>query len=342
MLRTTFTDRYAFAEARRGGATLLDLETGSFFSMNSSASEIWREFLRGEARESIIAAVVEKSKLPSSQVGEVVEAVLQPQQANRTVIQNSQWPAVGPTPYEILPAPNGGFDFLLGTRRLFHFCTETRVITRLAVLDELEWKQHLWSFSPNLLAMMGVPTLHAAGVVNAGRALLFSGPSGAGKTTTAQLWAQAYGAKFVCEDKAVLVHKAGKMELFQHAEAAVNGWVSEQASRLLISDEVVATGLSDAANGTTVEIASIQFLDVNQRLKGTPRLRTEALQDYEGVAFVLRQTFTGTGTREDWLDRFAWVTSLLSHVPVCQLFVPDGVPDLEKELRRRLVGHEQL
>ena len=62
---------------------------------------------------------------------------------------------------------------------------------------------HLRSVVPKLLALRGIRVLHASAVEIDGSLLVFSGQSGAGKTTSAKAFAQA-GARLVSEDLLVL------------------------------------------------------------------------------------------------------------------------------------------
>lgn len=50
----------------------------------------------------------------------------------------------------------------------------------------------------------GVLFLHAAQIACQGKGILFSAPSGTGKTTQAQLWQQCRGAELICNDRTLL------------------------------------------------------------------------------------------------------------------------------------------
>ena len=54
------------------------------------------------------------------------------------------------------------------------------------------------------LLCRGVLTMHAAQVIYKGRGILFSGPSGGGKSTQAALWTAYAGAQLVCADRTLL------------------------------------------------------------------------------------------------------------------------------------------
>lgn len=64
----------------------------------------------------------------------------------------------------------------------------------------------LLRFIPLSAALLrrGVLVLHAAQILYKGRGILFSGPSGVGKSTQAGLWATYVGARLVCADRTLL------------------------------------------------------------------------------------------------------------------------------------------
>lgn len=64
-------------------------------------------------------------------------------------------------------------------------------------LDELLF-QHYW-------ASRGWAEVHACGVSDRGRMLLFAGQSGAGKTTTARLWTRHTRARILSDDRVLLI-----------------------------------------------------------------------------------------------------------------------------------------
>jgi hypothetical protein len=73
-------------------------------------------------------------------------------------------------------------------------------------LDEL-LLQHFW-------AARGALEVHACGVVDRGRALIFAGQSGAGKTTTARLWAGRARTRILSDDRVLLVRRGAAIRAF--------------------------------------------------------------------------------------------------------------------------------
>jgi hypothetical protein len=340
MLRTIINERFAFAVSdpllEEGGATLLDLESGAFFSMNATAADIWRRFLEGESRGAIAKDIAAKSGMSEVDAMTVADGVLSPVETGiaAEAVDESGWPAVQPTPYDITPDGENSFVFSHLQQKLFRFDPESRIIKRIATLSETEWKQHLWSFSPNLLAMMGVPTLHAAGVMDGDQVVLFSGPSGAGKTTTARMWAEANDSAIVCEDKAVLGESDGGMFLFRDAELVITEWVSRTSNEVLNTANILIKDLLNAAKGPTSNVSAIGFLDLSQRRPGLKQIERRALTEKESVAFILRQSFTGTRSRHAWASTVKWSCQWANFTLVSRLYVPSDLAELRVALSK--------
>jgi hypothetical protein len=113
--------------------------------------------------------------------------------------------ALDPTLYKAVT-----IDARLRSGRLFVPRQRGRLRPRWALahpLDELLFQHRL--------AREGALEIHACGLVIEGRALLFSGQSGAGKSTTARLWrgAQA-GVRVLSDDRIVLRERRGKFLAF--------------------------------------------------------------------------------------------------------------------------------
>ncbi len=65
-------------------------------------------------------------------------------------------------------------------------------------------RRQLYAFCANILLTKGILHLHSSFVLYHGQAILFTGPSGIGKTTQAELWRDYQGAKIVNGDAALL------------------------------------------------------------------------------------------------------------------------------------------
>ncbi len=74
----------------------------------------------------------------------------------------------------------------------------------LKTKDIYEIEQYLYRFCANVLLTKGVLHFHSAFVLYKGRALIFTGPSGIGKTTQAELWRDYQEALIVNGDASLL------------------------------------------------------------------------------------------------------------------------------------------
>lgn len=85
-------------------------------------------------------------------------------------------------------------------------------------------------FIPKLLAIRFPLTVHAAAIELGGRAILFSGESGAGKTTTAQTVAQEIEGARISSEDIVLFSTVGTPSLIvDGAEIVIWSWIDEAA-----------------------------------------------------------------------------------------------------------------
>jgi len=114
-------------------------------------------------------------------------------------------PVLDPTLYKAVTV-----DARLRSGRLFVPQQRGRLRPRWALahpLDELLFQHRL--------AREGALEVHACGLVIGGRALLFSGQSGAGKSTTARLWRRARaGVRVLSDDRIVLRERRGRFWAF--------------------------------------------------------------------------------------------------------------------------------
>ena len=88
------------------------------------------------------------------------------------------------------------------------------VVTVYFIDDQSLWRNpniRLWNLvhMERLLLNVGALVLHCSYLMYQGKAILFSAPSGTGKTTQAKLWEKLYPAKIINGDKAILQKKDG-------------------------------------------------------------------------------------------------------------------------------------
>lgn len=107
----------------------------------------------------------------------------------------------------VLPAEEG---MVFPPRRRFQLCqregAETRVYMRdMALLESYSLSLFLANaMAYDILVEHGAVVLHASFVAKDGRGLLFSAPSGTGKSTQARFWEQERGWEVINEDRVIL------------------------------------------------------------------------------------------------------------------------------------------
>lgn len=153
-------------------------------------------------------------------------------------------------------------------------------------LDELLFLHHL--------ARRGGLLVHACGVERAGRALLFTGPSGAGKTTIARWMLRDGRYRVLSDDRVALRPLGGGFQAFGtpwHGDAPL---ASPGPARL----------------------------EAIHQIRHAPRLRAEPLKDAEAAAAVLGNAFLPVHDPEAAVAALAAVDRLVARVPVMRLACP--------------------
>lgn len=128
---------------------------------------------------------------------------------------------------------------------------------RLGVPSEMEelfreranWA--LFLMMERLLLPLGRVILHASAVIHEGQAILFTAPSGGGKSTQAALWEKTLGAEIINGDKAIIDTSAappiaygspisGSSGIFRNAHAPIRAIISlhkSEENRAILLDE---------------------------------------------------------------------------------------------------------
>lgn len=96
-------------------------------------------------------------------------------------------------------------------------------LSRQWVPDPSVW--HILAMLPlsELLLEQGTLTLHASYILHKGQAILFSGPSGIGKSTQAELWGKYRGAQIINGDRVLLSPKADACLVNSHYLCGTSG-----------------------------------------------------------------------------------------------------------------------
>ena len=149
----------------------------------------------------------------------------------------------------------------------------------------------------HLLSLGRGVLLHACGVSDRGRGLLFAGASGAGKSTIAGLWEQHAGTKILSDDRVILREKGGRIWAYGtpwHGDAR------------LCSPEIVP-------------LEAVFFVRHGEENAAAP------LQPGKAVSSLLQTSFPTFWNREGMAFTLGFLDQLSRDVPCYELaFVPDG------------------
>lgn len=143
------------------------------------------------------------------------ELAMSPEYARFSVGESAPEHVISVRLADSLPGPDAGTllhwtqDGALITRRANSLCVHRPQRTELTVRrkyeNSLTARVILESADlPRILARTGGLVLHASYIITRGRAVLFSAPSGGGKSTQAELWRACEGAEVINGDRTLL------------------------------------------------------------------------------------------------------------------------------------------
>lgn len=311
------TDRYSLARFPDGGV-VVDLVTGNYFRLNSTAATICEALLgersEGDARSRLCADLqvpMEEAERLVSQVG--------------TSLQSPQFHGPIQGSYHFYPNETG-YELRHGSRSVLEVRrdgTEIQVAAGVGVASEAQLELYVRALAPKLLFQLGFNVLHAASV-RASRCIAFAGVSGAGKTTTARAFAQA-GARPISEDLLIFSIEGGRTEVALTAEVRIVAWARRVASQLFQSpsSSVSADGLGERLlDGPSYRLDEILFLDCTRR-EGA-RLLSRALPQPDALITLMSHNFLGGTGVANWRRFFQATSILLQSVEVREATAPAG------------------
>ena len=242
---TDFPDRFAVASFSDGVGVLIDLTTGGYFRLNSSAVVICDVLQAGGTADEAIDRIVRRMRVTEADAKRLVA----------TVQDNLSQPVPRHPPASALTYarhPDGSWVLEEDGHTDLSIADERRQIELRASLSQLRAPLlfYLQALVPKLLALLDVPVLHAAACRIGDRHIAFSGKSGAGKTTTALTFERA-GAHLVSEDLLVLSVTDQKVAIHLGGERYARDWARVVAP-ILEKDakQVIDFGiLADARTG---------------------------------------------------------------------------------------------
>ncbi|HEY2904083.1 MAG TPA: PqqD family peptide modification chaperone [Polyangia bacterium] len=303
------------------GALLLDLQSGQLFRLNQSAALVWRRHLLGESAAETAHALSERYEIAEARARRDVDNALQ---ISRVAVS----PAVAATPtefhYERRP---DGYMFSRRGQPLFLIDSEGRHLSRApsADLDRDETRCLLSSVAPKLLSLRGETVLHASAVSVADRVMVFSGASGAGKTTTARAMVKA-GAGPIAEDKLVVRVGAAGVDVAVDTESVVAAWVDDAAAALFAGQPALCDRLAAVARCPTLPLAEVGFLSADRRAADS--FAATVLEPAAAASAIFSNSFYGSDEPADWRRQLTISAAVGRMVRVFELTAPAGVPGL--------------
>jgi hypothetical protein len=330
--RGAFAERYAIESFPDGGGVLVDLHTGGYFKLNATAVAVCAALGRGGTIDDAITELGKQMRIPPAEARDLVELV-----SKGLSTEAAREEVFGTLTYE---SRSDGSSLLLedgrpifrvdGARSSLRFCATSKDL-------KVPIYFYLRSLMPKLLALLGVPVLHASACSVGDALLAFSGKSEAGKTTTALAFERA-GYKLVSEDLLVLSLAGESPEVFVDGEPFARGWARAQAAVLETTpdNEIEFTALLAAPRGQTLRLDAVWFLAAARRRGDQIGLRSLSAGD--GVLALLGSGFLAASTAQHWRDFLRRSRFIAERTALFEATMPSGLAQLESAARAYIVN----
>jgi hypothetical protein len=329
--------RYAWSRAGQGGGVVVDLQLGHTFALNATAVHIL-ERLVSCPRERLLAQVAGDFGISAAVASEAITGVLAALDTPRVA---------PPVPGDEFPYKRVGDEYVL-----YHRTTPVLRVNREGTLAHLTEARgaglplaHLLRLaSPKILQACGLVVLHAAasGGGNDEALVVFSGRSGAGKSTTSRLLAEARGAVPFADDLLVLSSGDGPPRARAGAETAIYRWCDDTGRTLLARPDapIELAGLCAAASDPAATLHPLDrlFFVAADRRGGTA-LVLQALTAPEAMLELMEAVFLGATAPPAVREFLSACAALAGAVPMARAVVPEGLPALQAALARDLVPY---
>lgn len=312
---------YSFVETKPGGF-LLDTTTGTIFSLNDSAAQIWRSRLHGNEPTVIARQVARRYGVAPDVAARDVESALR--------VPTTGTPPRPPS--DFLYERRDDHNYVFSFQGISVFEVDDRgTHVRLACRDMPRPLPYLLqAVIPKILSLRGHLVIHASAVELGDSAVAFTGLSGAGKTTTARSLAR-HGGRILCEDKLFLrVSPTGNVDTPIEAEAVMKAWIADKAPALARHSDASCAPLDEAARGPSLPLRELGALDVSRR-RGT-QVAASKLARQDAATTVFRQMFWGSDAITDWRRLLGESVALASRISVYELELPNGLHELDRAL----------
>jgi hypothetical protein len=309
---------------------LVDRDRGGVFRLNRTACTIWASMIGGASLPEIVAKVARQYGID----GERAE--------RDTLAALAGVESCGP-PNVDQPQPSAGrWDQTAAGYVLIEDGEKTCEIDRVGAWikvapgqaqSETQARLRIRSVVTRVLALRGVRVLHASAVDIAGKLTVFTGRSGAGKTTTAHAFVHA-GAKLVCEDLLVLAGPEDGSLAALGGEAVIRKWVTQAAAQLARKpDQVVSCDeLDSSVNGEAHPIERILILEAERR--AGQDIGHERLAGSDAMASLLETVFFASWDTRTWYPPLATLRALARRAAISRATMPSGVAALNEAARK--------
>jgi hypothetical protein len=311
------SERYVLVEVEPGGL-LLDCHSGVTLQVNAAALFAWRLHLAGRPLEAIVAAFAAHFQVSAETGRRDVSASLDG--------FRSTGPAAPPTEFHYQRTTDG-YIFSRSGEPLFLVDDRGTTLAPLRSprLTVEEARNFLFGFSPKLLSLRGQTVLHASAVELDGRAIAFSGQSGAGKTTTARALVRA-GATLIAEDKLLIEYGAAGVRALSASEDKLRQWVNAAAVELAAGRNISCDALDAVTSGPATPFTEIGFLGAERRTSRGVECRRLSSLDAAGAIF--NNSFQGSDVPSDWARQLETSATIARVIGAYELTMPDGLSAL--------------
>ena len=303
-----------------GEGILLNRESGAVYRLNRTAYEVWAALVAGQSIVDIVARLMREFGIERGRAERDTLTALKGFPPAPPLVSSSD-----PFRWAWLP---GGYGFFECDSLLWEVDARG---------DFLRWRAgspptvtqarlHLKTVVPKLLALRGIRVLHAATVEMKDSLVVFSGRSGAGKTTSARAFA-ATGARLVSEDLLILAPGDGARGAM-NGEPSIRRWITEKGDRLaaLPEGEVDCRELDRCLEGEQLPLKRILLLDAGRR--AGDRIYVEELPRPEAMIALLESAFFASADASSWRSTFESLRGLVKNVSTARATMPEGLAAL--------------
>jgi hypothetical protein len=316
------------------GGLLLHLSSGEIFQLDAATSSVWNAVAQAQALDEAIATVQLALGLTPEQARLCVEKAI------------SQVRAIDKAPPSgIYQMEERGTSLALwkAQRRLLELDRQKMKLTLFHRMDPANPTEEddvaalLRLLIPKILSAWFPLAMHASALATEkDHALLFSGASGAGKTTTARALAEGPQAMRLLSEDVVLFATVGAANntIMAGAEPIIHAWIEATAARF-IESPAATPGVQDLVaalkeHPQLIPLRKVVFLDVSRR---------------QGASWSLKEMGRAQALRAFFLNSFLpWATPplLRAHLIACRAAAASGaraweattIPEGVDELRR--------